>query len=90
MLWMSMTTITIILLVAVQSMFGSTTTHALPWAGVGQTEPQWPVVLFLKKYQSSDQDRAGDGDGDDISLNGDIMVEMMVTALASNLPNTGQ
>ena len=48
----------------VQSMFGSTTTHALPWAGVGQTEPQWPVV-FLKKYQSSDQDRAGDGDGDD-------------------------
>ena len=70
MLWMSMTTITIILLVAVQSMFGSTTTHALPWAGVGQTEPQWPVV-FLKKYQSSDQDRAGDGDGDDISLNGD-------------------
>ena len=48
MLWMSMTTITIILLVAVQSMFGSTTTHALPWAGVGQTEPQWPVVLFLK------------------------------------------
>ena len=49
-------------------MFGSTTTHALPWAGVGQTEPQWPVV-FLKKYQSSDQDRAGDGD--DISLNGD-------------------
>ena len=71
MLWMSMTTITIILLVAVQSMFGSATTHALPWAGVGQTEPQWPVVLFLKKYQSSDQDRAGDGDGDDISLNGD-------------------
>ena len=64
-----MTTITmVLLLVAVQSMFGSSTTHALPWAGVGQTEPQWPVVLFLKKYQSSDQDGAGDDDGDDIII----------------------
>ena len=45
-------------------MFGSATTHALPWAGVGQTEPQWPGVLFLKKYQSSDQDGDGDDDGD--------------------------
>ena len=53
---------------AAQSMFGSSTTHALPWAGVGQTEPQWPVVLFLKKYQSSDQDGAGDDDGDDIII----------------------
>ena len=33
MLWMLLTTITIILLVAFQSMFGSTT-HALPWAFV--------------------------------------------------------
>ena len=49
-------------------MFGSSTTHALPWAGVGQTEPQWPVVVFLKKYQSSDQDGAGDHDGDDIII----------------------
>ena len=56
------------LLVAAQSMFGSSTTHALPWAGVGQTEPQWPVVVFLKKYQSSDQDGAGDHDGDDIII----------------------
>ena len=34
MLCMLLTTITIILLVAAQSMFGSTTTHALPWAFV--------------------------------------------------------
>ena len=30
------------------------------------------MVVFLKKYQSSDQDGAGDDHGDDISsLNGD-------------------
>ena len=63
-----MTTITMLLLLVAQSMFGSSTTHALPWAGVGQTEPQWPVVVFLKKYQSSDQDGAGDHDGDDIII----------------------
>ena len=34
MLWMSMTTITTMLLMAAQSMFGSSTTHALPWAFV--------------------------------------------------------
>ena len=49
-------------------MFGSSTTHASPWAGVGQTEPQWPVVVFLKKYQSSDQDGADDDHGDDIII----------------------
>ena len=48
-----------VLLLVVQSMFGSSTTHALPGAGVGQTEPQWSVVVFLKKYQSSDQDEDG-------------------------------
>ena len=39
-------------------------THALPGAGVGQTLPRWPM-LFLKKYQSIDDDDDCDhGDND--------------------------
>ena len=34
MLWMSMTTIATMLLVAAQNMYGSTTTHAFPWVFV--------------------------------------------------------